>query len=65
MFVKVETKSIVSFIADVMLSKVSEYEITYDITLFMSKRRTNCHMSYFENCEFFFLICKRNGTLTT
>ena len=27
-------------------------KITYDITLFMSKRRTNCHMSYFENCEF-------------
>ena len=27
-------------------------KITYDITLFMSWRRTNCHMSYFENCEF-------------
>ena len=45
MFVKVK-------IVDVMFSKVWNTKITYDITLFMSKRRTNCHMSYFENCEF-------------
>ena len=52
MFVKVKTKSIVSFIDDIMFSKVWNTKITYDITLFMSKRRTNCHMSYFENYEF-------------
>ena len=52
MFVKVKTKSIVSYIVDIMFSKVWNTKITYDITLFMSKRRTNCHMSYFENCVF-------------
>ena len=31
-------------------------KISNDITLFMSKRRTNCHMSYFENCEFSLII---------
>ena len=28
-------------------------KIIYDITLFTPKRRTNCQVSYFENCEFF------------
>ena len=27
-------------------------KITYDISIFISKRRANCHMSYFENCVF-------------
>ena len=52
MFVKVKTKSVVSYIVDVTFLKVWNTKITYDITLFMSKRRTNCHMSYFENCVF-------------
>ena len=55
LIVKVKRKSIVSYIVDIMFSKVWNTKITYDITLFMSKRRTNCHMSYFENCEFLFL----------
>ena len=52
MFVKVKTKSIVLYIVDVMSRRIWNTKTNYDITLFMSKRRTNCHMSYFENCVF-------------